>query len=377
MRGRRTACSIALLLAACDVYHPEAFDRYDAGFDASLPDAGAGDAALDDAGAPVDAGGSDAGFDAGVDAGPVCDSRRPPPRGIGVGTDGPTVSFALRNVVLAQGGTGWNDLGYDLDETCSDGVGSITCEPRAGASPQIDGADGVDNATGREILVALTIGDPSLETGARAKQDAGVSAIFVTIEGWDGTDDDARVTAWTAQTVYGVPDGGARGDPLRWDGTDTFVVSETDFVDGDPARPLIVDDGAYVSGRQLVMHLPEGRTTYIPWEDNPMTLRLTDAVLVLEINADATAVTAARLAGRWALLDISTSLTQIGVCPGRSDRITIDALVERVADVRSDPTTDSLMLDCDAVSTALGFDGVPARFGGTTAVPPFSDLCGP
>ncbi|MEZ4335136.1 MAG: hypothetical protein R3B82_00720 [Sandaracinaceae bacterium] len=197
------------------------------------------------------------------------------------------------------------------------------------------------------------------------------------VEGWDGSDDDPHVTAWTAQTVYGVPDGGMRGDALLWDGTDTMFVSDADFVDGDPAQPLIVDDGAYVAGRQLVMHLPEGRSIFLPWVDNPITLRLTDTVLTMDLAADGASVTSARLAGRWALLDISTALTQVGVCPGGSDRVTVDALVERVADVRSDATTDSLMLTCDAVSTALGFDGTTVRFGGTIPAPPLADLCTP
>ncbi len=371
MRGPRIACLCALLVSACDVYHPEAFDRYDAGFDAALPDAGA-----EDAGAPMDAG-RDAGFDAGIDAGPSCVSRVPPQRRGGHDGDGPPIAYALRNVVLAQSGTIWNDVGYDLDETCSHTVETTTCAPRASASPQIDGADGVDNSAGREILAGLTVGNPGLQAGARAQQDMGLSAILVVVQGWDGTDDDTHVTAWTAQTVYGEPDGGARGDPLRWDGTDTMYVSDADFVDGDPTMPLIVDDAAYVTGRQLVMHLPEGRPVYLPWQDNPITLRLTDTVLVMDIAADGTTITGARLAGRWALLDISTALTQIGVCPGDSDRLTIDALVERVADVRSDATTDAMMLTCDAVSTALGFDGTTVRFGGTIPAPPLVDLCTP
>ncbi len=367
MRSRRGAIVglLAHALVACDVYHPEAFDRYDAGFDAALPDAA------------VEDGGFDAGVDAGVDAGPSCASRQVPTRPSATGGDGPDVVFALRNVVLAQGGMRWNELGYDLDETCSDRPETTTCTPRGGASPQIDGLDGVDNAAGREILIGLTIGNPSLEMTARAEQSRGVSAILVAIEGWDGMDDDMHVTAWMAQTVYGVPVGGVRGDPLLWDGTDTMFVSDADFVDGDPARPTIVDDAAYVVGRQLVMRLPEGRPIYIPWEDNPMTLRLTDAHLAMDLDAAGTAVTAARLAGRWALLDISASLTEIGVCPGTSDRLTIDALVERVADVRSDSATDSLMLPCDAVSSALGFDGARVAFGGTVTPPLPADLCVP
>jgi hypothetical protein len=106
-----------------------------------------------------------------------------------------------------------------------------------------------------------------------------------------------------------------------------------------------------------------------------MEVRLTDAVLVGELSADLTRIDEVRLAGRWALGDISTSLTQVGQCPGTSERRTIDALVERGADIRSDPSADGLRLDCDAVSFALGFEGTRATMGGTVPVPPIVDLC--
>ena len=362
------------------MYHPEAFDDYDGGLDAGVQDGGAPDAGFDadmpDADMP-DAGTPDAGHDAGADAGPICNSRQPPMRVSGSGGDGAEIVFVLRNVVFAQPGTLWNDIGFDLDETCSDTPSTTTCGPRAGSSPQLDGADGVDNVAGREILRALTVSNPGLQVEARRKQDTGDSTFIVRITGWDGSDDDALVTISVSQSIYAVPMGGVRGDTLRWDGTDSFFATEGDFVDGDPTMPLIVDDAAYITGRSVVMRLPEGRSIFLPWLANPLSLRLTDATVVGDISADGETITNVRLAGRWALLDISAALTEIGVCPGGSDRLTIDAIVERVADVRSDPGTDSLMLDCDAVSFSVGFDGTRAIFGGTVPPPPSLDLCTP
>ncbi len=349
---RTSTCLLfALLVVACDVYHPEAFDNYDAGLDAA--------------------------FDAGeADGGRICELRHPPARAAGMDGDGAELVYALRDVTIAQADPIWNDLGFDLDQTCSDTMESVTCTPQGGATPQLDGVGGVDNSGGRELLGTLTLGDPTLEMRAREVQAAGTNVIVLRVSGWDGSDDDPRVTASIAQGVYAFPSGGMRGDPLAWDGTDTFVVSEEDYLDGDPDRPLIVDDAAYVAGRRLVMNLPEGRPIYLPWEGNPLILRLTDAFLIADLSADGATVTDARLVGRWALLDLSSTLTQLGVCPGTSIRLAIDILVARVADIRSDPGTDGLALDCDAVSFAIGFQGTRGRFGGTTAAPPLLDPCG-
>lgn len=378
VRRARTACFVSLLVAlGCDVYHPEALQRYDGGggFDASVGDAGL-DAGDEDAGG-VDSGAPDAGReDAGApDAGPSCVSRVPPPAVPGTGADGPRRVYALRNVLFTQGGSVWNDVGYDLDETCSLTASAVTCSARGGGSPSIDGFDGVDNSAGREILSGLVLADPSLQSDARADQDLGQNAIILVIDGWDGSDDDAQVTAWFSQSLYGVPMGGARGEPLAWDGTDTFVPSELDFVDGDLAQPLIVDDAAHIAGRQLVMTLPSGRPAILPFTDNQMTLRLTDAVLVAELSADGASVDAARLTGRWALLDMSAALTEVGICPGTMQRMGIDMLVESIADVRSDPTTDAMGRPCDAVSLAIAFDGESAVLGTPEAPAPSADLC--
>jgi len=379
VRRARTACFVSLLLAlGCDVYHPEALQRYDGGgdFDAGASDAGGADAGGVDAGA-ADAGAPDAGRPDGgpPDAGPSCVSRVPPPAVAGTGGDGPRRVFALRNVVFRQGGSVWNDVGYDLDETCTLTASTTTCEAGGGGSPSIDGFDGVDNSAGREILSGLVLADPSLEADARADQDLGQNAIIVVIDGWDGSDDDAQVSAFFSQSLYGVPMGGARGDPLAWDGTDTFVPSSLDFVDGDVDRPLIADDSAHVADRQLVMSLPSGRPTILPFTDNQMTLRLTDAVLVAELSADGASITAARLTGRWAVLDISAALTEVGICPGTMRRMGVDMLVESIADVRSDPSTDSMARPCDAVSLAIGFDGESAQLGAPEAPPPSMDPC--
>src|SRR5690606_24050590 len=121
---------------------------------------------------------------------------------------------------------------------------------------------------------------------------------------------------------------GVRGDPLAWDGTDEWFVSEDDFLDRDPDRPWIADDLAYVEDRVLVMHIPDGRTIHFPWSGNRMRITLTDGVVVGRIAEDATTITEVRIAGRWSVLDIGMALTSMGVCPGTPARIGAELIVQ-------------------------------------------------
>lgn len=367
---RALASSLVLLSLGCDVYHPEAFEDADAGpgMDAGpeREDAGRPDAGPPDAGAP----------DAGPgDAGPSCILRRPPPRTAEADTGDRVLTFALRDIVLDQENMVWADIGYDHDGECTENVDQGTCVPRTGGVPQLDGPGGVDNLGGRQVLSLLEQRDPGIEADARRAQREGRYVIFVRIAGWNGLDDDSRVQVWFSQSLSASPDGGSPGDPLRWDGTDRFTLSEADFEAGDPTRPLLFDDLAYVADRQVVMHIPDGRPILLPWSAHPLELRLTDAFLTGTLNADATRLEDVTMTGRWALIDIQSVFTQLGLCPGTDERRDADILLNQFADIRGDPATDGLGATCDAYSIAVGFTGWPAVFADVASPPPFVNLC--
>ncbi|MGE0790405.1 MAG: hypothetical protein AB7S26_32310 [Sandaracinaceae bacterium] len=361
------ACALigaGLLTLGCDVYHPEAFfdagvdagPRLDAGFDAGRPDAG-----RPDGGPP--------------DAGPACVLEHVPSRPLEADSGDQIISFALRDVILDQRMTVWSDIGYDHDGECTEMVGQGTCLSRGGL-PQLDGPGGVDNVGGRQVLSLLAERYPGVQDNARAEQMAGRHIVFVHVSGWNGTDEDPRVTAWFAQGLDAAPEGGAIGDPLRWDGHDQFELSSADFEGGDPLRPLIADDLGYVADRRLVLNVPDGRPILLPWDDDrALVLRLTDAFLTGTISADATRLDDVTITGRWAVIDIQAVFTQLGLCPGTSERANADVLLAQFPDIRSDPATDGLGAMCDAYSIAVGFTGYRGIFASIGMAPSPVDIC--
>lgn len=367
--------SLVVAAAGCDVYHPEAFDAaLDAGPDGRVePSDGGLDAGLD---AEVDGGATDAGRDAAPpDGGPSCVPRQPPPRPSGSDTGGPDVVFGLREVVLDQRGGVWADVALDLDDACTTERVTATCEPPDGGIVQVDGPDGVDNAGGDELFSLLFESEPDVEREARENQAEGDGAVLLHLAGWNGTGDDPRVEAFLAQSVYGVPDGGVRGDPLAWDGTDALFVSEDDFLDGDRAQPLIVDDAAYVSGGQLVMSIPDGRPIYFPWSANLLELTVTGGVLTGTLDAGGSRIDDVTITGRWSVLEVGEALTRMGICPGSTSRVAANRLVRMTADIRSDESTDGLGATCDALSIAVQLDGQRVQLGGVVPIEPDPPAC--
>ena len=87
-------------------------------------------------------------------------------------------------------------------------------------------------------------------------------------------------------------------------------------------------------------------------ETNPLILRLTDAFLVATLSADERRREDAAISGRWAMIDIQSMFTQLGICPGTSERQNLDVLLFRFPDIRSDPATDGIGAPCDAYSIA-------------------------
>src|SRR5262249_20509613 len=154
--------------------------------------------------------------------------------------DGPEIVFALRHMVLNQSGDMWRTIGYDLDGLDTQpGHLAVECTPVSGGAPQVDGDDGVDNTFGHSITPLLLAAMTTLEADAQRAEDIGIGAVLVDVSGWNGMDDDPRVSVVVSQSVYGAqllsdgglpdaaaPDGGPDydgGGPLpAWDGGDVW-----------------------------------------------------------------------------------------------------------------------------------------------------------
>ncbi len=338
---------------------PDLPDGTDGGGEEDAPDMDAADIG------PVDAPEIDAPMDdAGTDAGPACPLKHPNTRPAAgtEGPDGPEISFALRDVIFDQRANRWQDVAYDIDNSCTlELTDEFLCTPPTGGAPTLDGDMGEDNSVGRELFSVLVGFDPTFESEMQALM-AGGRTIVLRVNGWNGMDDDPRVDVSIGQAV-GLERPDVETTP-QWDGDDTWNIADTSFVSGDPARPLIRDDNAYVSGRQLVMSMPDRQRMVMPWANGELfTLLLTDAKWTGFINADATRMEQVILSGRYAEMDIGPAFTTVGICPGSFERGIVDAEIREDLDVRSRPGSGGPGIMCDALSVGLGFTGYASTWG--------------
>lgn len=357
--------SLTLAAAGCRVFDESLLDE-EGGVDASILDAG----------------------DAGPDAGPPedggCRLRHPPGRPAGADPMETTeLAFALRDLVLDQRGVAWMSIGYDLDDRCSqplppteDGgapVWDIECEPPSdSASPETDGMEGIDNSFGHNFPLLLFAFVPNVQESLETEQLAGRGLVLLRVRGWNGEDDDPRVEVVVSTAVRTDP---AEGDVPQWDGTDVFIPSVEDFVGGDPTRPATFNDNAYVSGRTLVVALPD--RSELVWAGDGLTfsLVLTDPVITGRISDDASRLEDVTVFGRWPRLDLLEAFEGLGFCAGSENRMTLERLLDNAADVRQDSTTAGPGVDCDAVSVAIRMTGYGGVWGDLAAPSPPPSPC--
>lgn len=331
----------------------------------------------------------------GTDSGPGCPLRRPPPRPtVEDGDDGMEYVFGLRDVLLDQSGDVWRDTGYDLDGLCTTTENYVfECTPPARPRPPTDGNDGIDNTFGRELFPLVDLTVPGLQDTARAAQLEG-KLPALRMRGWNGEDDDPRVDITITTGTFAVPaadDGSipefdivdfAPVDPDTrerllpdWDGEDWGFFRSDTFLDGDETRPLLRDDNAYVVGRQVVARLPERVEILFPGEVVGVLVRITDATAVGTLSADLQTLDDVVVTGRWAIIDLLSTAENVGVCRGTDNYRILSGQLDTIADIRSSPGSGGPGVDCDAISTAVGFTGYRMRWGGLAEGEEVANAC--
>lgn len=330
------------------------------------------------------------------DAGAQCPLTLPPPRPTGADTDGvPERVYAIHRPVIDQSGDRWRTIGYDLDGFCSQEPDiRVECVPPSPMAPlELDGVGGIDNSFGHNISEIILIDQPDFEESAREGVARGLGAILLRVSGWNGEPDDPRVSTALIQSVFGSGealsgftdvdvskrllrvDGVLREIPA-WDGEDYFWARPDSFLEGDPSRPLITDDNAYVSDGVLVVLLPSRFPFVLTGNNEGARFTLSDAVFTVELDADQVTARHAVLAGRWDTDDLLEVIAAAGYCPGTPDYNGLSLLLRLTADIRTTPGTGGMGVECDALSFALVFDeGIVATIAGTFEPFPLTDPC--
>lgn len=315
---------------------------------------------------------------------PACELRRVPGRPGGAdGSADEELFFAFKDFAVDPT---TNDLdGYDVDGLCSLAPDpEVECiAPHPAAEPALDGPGGIDNALGGSMADLLLSLYPDTEEYIQVWTERGVGAPMLRVRGWNGRADDPRVTASMSLSVFGTPaaaDGSAPdvdpvqpdpsiyegiGEPAlpRWDGTDYWWARDDMFLLDDPDRAVIRDDDAYVASGAIVFRIPDRAIFMLGVDQRGFRAQFTDARAVVQMSEDRSTAEMTAF-GRWAKTDALLGAQRAGFCQGTAEYDILVALLDRAADVRSEPGSGGEGAVCDAFSFAIAYSGVAAHWGG-------------
>jgi hypothetical protein len=320
--------------------------------------------------------------DASNDASSVCRHRQPPPRPTGTastptpGTEAGApldLVFAGKTIQtgIAPNDAGrplYQDIGFDLDNTCTGKGEPPSCAKPPGATANLDGVDGIDNAWGQLFSPG---GPDPVEAVPSLVATTPWGMLRVREYSGDAYDDHVIVSLYIGLGLAQRPDGGS--GPV-WDGNDTWAILPEMLSDAGPPdvdHPLYSDDTAYVSNGVLV-----ARFTDALWPNGITLQPVHQLVLAGALKQE--------VDGQWELQDMVIGLrgrvsdallagasfpTQSGVLCG--SKPTYDQAKQRTcaaADLASDPDA-SPSSPCDALSVGALVQAKQARLG--AVAPPF------
>lgn len=315
---------------------------------------------------------------------PACELRQPPARPRGAdGADEGELFFAFKDFGVDPG---THDLdGYDVDGLCSIGPEpEVECiAPHSTAEPALDGPGGVDNALGSTMADLLLSLYPDTEEYVSTWTNLGVGAPLLHVRGWNGRADDPRVSVTMSLSVFGTPaapDGSppdvepvqpgpevyeGTGEPAlpRWDGDDYWWARNDMFLLDDPGRPVIGDDDAYLAGGTVVFRIPDRAIFRLGVDRRGFQGQFTGARVAVRLSEDRTTADMTAF-GRWSKSDALLAAERAGFCAGTPEYNILVGLVDRAADVRSEPGSGGPGATCDAFSFAINYRGVAAHWGG-------------
>ncbi|MCA9537021.1 MAG: hypothetical protein KC593_25235 [Myxococcales bacterium] len=308
--------------------------------------------------------------------------------------------MVLREILIDQRGepgadpasAPWRSIGYNLDGQCTTTTETASeCRPASEGAPlQVDGNGGIDNTFGNSFFPVLALGAAGIDSELTDAQQRGVGALMLIIDDWNGGRDDSRVTVTVTQSVLGTPGMNGGGAPAidvvgseaflssdgvtpapspRWDGNDYFWGRSDTFIANDVNTPNVRVTTAYVTGGVLVARLPDRTPLRLLGSNLGLEMTLTDPIATGNIYDLFIAPQATPpqfiVGGRWGYNDILAQGPNVGVCIGTPLFRTLQTILGNMVDALQDPpSVADPSVPCDALSTAIRFDGYSGHFGG-------------
>lgn len=263
---------------------------------------------------------------------------------------------------------GWKNFGFNLDGLKSTKASTNLCKPRAGgtaAAVYPDGADGIDNSFGKNILPIILGLASDLSQTANESIAKGSFTIMLDISktGTNCTGAAGKLFAG-AQLVDAM---GMDAIP-KFDGTDVWPVSESLLTNPmDPTSSKIVFNEAYIAGN-----------TWVSGSKGTVTIELTISGFTIKLDIQNAYVTVDLDAGKGkngtiaGVLDTEQLVSQISkvaaafdtsFCdPSSPTLVSILNQLRQASDIMKDGTQDPSK-ECDGISIGLGFDTAPVKLG--------------
>ncbi len=295
------------------------------------------------------------------------------------GVDAGDLTFAVRQFDFPSDGGA--SRGFDLDRACTcPGPGS--CVPPKGAGPMCDDDAGRDNSGGQLLTQFTSFATSYNPQKLNQRMQAGEFGLLVRIRNYNGAPNDTSVEAalYISNGTEPQVDGGPPKTPA-FDGTDVWTVDPRSLLGGIAPpyipQPNSVDTAAYVRDGVLVASLANA----------DLELAAGSGLASLKVNMSGVVVTGkvvqkngvwsiseGVLTGRWPSRKFLTSIQSIKVpltdeylCGDSGTYASIKALICKNLDIVSSPQNDNTNAPCDALSLALGFEAVGAKFGAVKA----------
>ncbi len=266
----------------------------------------------------------------------------------------------------------WREIGYDLDGLVFAAGDRNQCARVDGADPGVteDGAGGIDNSFGRNLLTVIRLIDPRASESIAGQIEAGRFSYLFRFNnlgtGAVQTEVDAALYLATA-----------RDERPRFDGTDAWPVDVDSVVDGDIESPRIVfptsfvADGTWASGERTDFEL------IVTIGGVEMLFNVLGGVITMDVASidSAPIATNGIIAGvvdieqlvgefRRAAAEFDSSLCSGPIIDG------LVATVRQSADIMLDGTAGDQSETCNGISIGLGFNASAALLGDVAPADP-------
>lgn len=313
------------------------------------------------------------------DASPTVVPVRPPPRPTGAAvpsSKGKTLWVIARQFFLgtktvsgALTSDAWKDWGYDIDHVCTGpteaAANSGTClkYPTAKSEVLLDGNGCRDNVWASELMKLIVSFDSVVEDSANDYVTRGFGSwIFVVRDLDDGANDPYAPGAMYKAADWQIFHTGAP----KFDGSDVREVTGDSVIGNDPMQPLTtfpngyVSNGVWVSGDRSKIHAS------IPVSGVNANFDMVGGVVTIALTDDHSTGTLGLIAGALRTEQVQAFIDPVGaalgLCPGTPlyDAV-LNRLKEYVDVVADAPDLQNTTVQCDAMSTGIGFTVVPIQ----------------